>query len=325
MNFLSFSGNYIDLIIILVIAFFIFEGFRHGFWVILADFLSFLTSLLLSLRFYQLASGLLRNTFSLSPSVSNALGFLLTAIISEVVLGIILGLLVSRIPEKYWKNSLNKLLSFLPAMGEALVIIAFLLTLILGLPVSSKLKADITGSRIGGQVVLRTQTLEARINEIFGGVIEDSLTYLTIKPGSTERVALQVEPVDLQVDERSETGMFNLINAERRKEGTSELVWEPKIVSVARDHARDMWERRYFGHVSPEGEDVGDRLQKAGIDYFIAGENLALAPTLETAHTGLMNSEGHRANILNPQFEKVGIGVIDNGIYGKMFVQVFLE
>jgi len=68
-----------------------------------------------------------------------------------------------------------------------------------------------------------------------------------------------------------------------------------------------------------------DRLEKAGVSYSIAGENLALAPTVQTAHTGLMNSEGHRANILEPQFKRVGIGVIDNGIYGKMFVQIFTD
>jgi len=80
-----------------------------------------------------------------------------------------------------------------------------------------------------------------------------------------------------------------------------------------------------FGHVSPDGEDVGDRLEKDGIKYAIAGENLALAPTVTTAQNGLMNSEGHRANILEPKFKKVGIGVIDNGVYGKMFVQVFTD
>jgi len=46
---------------------------------------------------------------------------------------------------------------------------------------------------------------------------------------------------------------------------------------------------------------------------------------LSTAHNGLMNSEGHRANILEPEFRKIGIGVIDNGVYGKMFVQVFTD
>jgi uncharacterized protein YkwD len=86
-----------------------------------------------------------------------------------------------------------------------------------------------------------------------------------------------------------------------------------------------MWERKYFSHISPEGEDVGDRLDRHNINYFYAGENLALAPTTQTAHNGLMNSEGHRRNILEPQFRSVGIGVIDNGVYGKIFVQVFTD
>jgi uncharacterized protein YkwD len=96
-------------------------------------------------------------------------------------------------------------------------------------------------------------------------------------------------------------------------------------VPVARDYARDMWQRNYFGHVSPEGKSVADRLDEAGITFQVVGENLALAPTLTTAHIGLMNSEGHRANILEPDFKRVGIGVIDNGIYGKLFVQIFTD
>jgi len=70
---------------------------------------------------------------------------------------------------------------------------------------------------------------------------------------------------------------------------------------------------------------LGDRLDRAGIRYSFAGENLAMAPTLATAHNGFMNSEGHRANILEPKFRRGAVGVIDNGVYGKMFVQVFTD
>ena len=64
-------------------------------------------------------------------------------------------------------------------------------------------------------------------------------------------------------------------------------------------------------------------MQKAGINYQYAGENLALAPSTSLAMQGLMNSPGHRANILSPNFHKVGIGVIDGGIYGEMYTQDF--
>jgi uncharacterized protein YkwD len=59
------------------------------------------------------------------------------------------------------------------------------------------------------------------------------------------------------------------------------------------------------------------------INYIAAGENLALAQTVEIAHMGLMNSPGHRANILNPKFGRIGIGIMDGGIYGIMVTQNF--
>ena len=57
--------------------------------------------------------------------------------------------------------------------------------------------------------------------------------------------------------------------------------------------------------------------------YLSAGENLALAPTLHSAHTGLMHSPGHRANILRPQFGRLGIGILDAGRHGLMVTQEF--
>jgi len=323
MNTLALNGNWIDLIILIIVIFFVVEGVRHGFWVILADFFSFLGSLLISFRAYQFLAGLLRTNFSLSPSVSNALGFLITAILTEALLGHFLGHAITKLPKKYLKLKGQKIWAVLPALGESLIIVAFILTLILGLPVSPGIKLSTTESKIGGYILEQTSGIESKINQVFGGVIEDSLTYFTIKPGSKERVPLEVETQELLIDEVSEEEIFKLVNEEREAIGLSKLDWSPEVVLVARDHATDMWERKYFGHVSPEEEDVGDRLTEAEIGYSYAGENLALAPTVSTAHVGLMNSEGHRENILEPRFKKVGIGVIDNGVYGKMFVQVF--
>lgn len=325
MNIPTPNGNWVDLIIIAIILFLVVEGMRHGFWVILADFFSFLGSLLISFRAYQFLARLLRANFSLSPSVSNALGFLITAILTEALLGHLLGNALTKIPNKYLKIKGQKILAILPALGEGLIIVAFILTLILGLPVSPKIKLSTTESKIGGYILKQTSGVESKINEIFGGVIEDSLTYFTIKPGSKERVVLEVETLELLVDEVSEREMFELVNKERETAGRNKLSWDTEIVSVARAHATDMWERKYFGHISPEGNDSVDRLTEAGFYYNYAGENLALAPTVSTAHVGLMNSGGHRENILEPKFNKVGIGVIDNGIYGKMFVQVFTD
>jgi len=322
---MNFNGNWVDLVVLIIILVFVSEAGRVGFWVIMADFVSFLGSLLISLRGYQYAASFLRSNFSLPHSVSNALGFLFTAILVETFLGYLLVAAIKKIPDKYWKVWWNKFLAVLPAAGEGLVLVSFLLTLIVSLPVNPRLKSEVTKSIIGAYLVRQTAGIEKGVNEIFGGVIEDSLTYLTIKPGSRESIPLNIDSRTLSVDEVSEKEMFKLVNGERAKRGIKELVWDPELTKVSRGHARDMWERSYFSHISPEGKDVGDRLDGAGVEYQFAGENLAMAPTLIMAHNGFMNSEGHRANILEPEFSKLGVGAIDNGIYGKMFVQVFIN
>ena len=75
--------------------------------------------------------------------------------------------------------------------------------------------------------------------------------------------------------------------------------------------------------MTPEGRDPFERMREANVRFLAAGENLALAPTLQIAHTGLMNSPGHRANILRPGFGRLGIGILDGGVYGIMISQEF--
>ncbi len=320
-----FNANYIDLIIIIVLLYYITEAFRHGFWIILADFISFLGSLVLSLRFYKYISNFLKINFSLSLSVANAIGYLLAAIIFDSILAYLTGYLVYKLPAKFKKHSLNKLLGIIPGTGEGLLIIAFLVTLAMALPIKPQIKSDITDSKIGGLILDKTVLLEKTINEVFGGVINDTLTYFTVNADSKETINLEISSFNLSTDDKSEIEMFKAVNSERRKLAIPELVWDKNLVPVARSHANDMWQRKYFSHFSPEGKNVGDRLSSFKIEYSFAGENLALAPTLKTAHKGLMNSKGHRENILEPKFKKIGIGVIDNGVYGKMFVQVFTD
>jgi uncharacterized protein YkwD len=77
--------------------------------------------------------------------------------------------------------------------------------------------------------------------------------------------------------------------------------------------------------VDQTGKTPFERMREGGVQFSAAGENLALAPTVQIAHDGLMNSPGHRANILNPRYRRVGIGVADGGMHGKMFTQNFAD
>jgi uncharacterized protein YkwD len=117
--------------------------------------------------------------------------------------------------------------------------------------------------------------------------------------------------------------MLDMINKERQKAGVKPLQMDPQLVPLARAQSDDMFKRGYFAHVNPDGKDPFVRMKEAGIQFQAAGENLALAQTVEIAHRNLMNSPGHRANILNPAYNRVGIGIMDGGFHGLMFSQEF--
>jgi uncharacterized protein YkwD len=98
-----------------------------------------------------------------------------------------------------------------------------------------------------------------------------------------------------------------------------------KARTVARKYAAKMLADGYFSHVDMKGNTPYIRLREGNVVFDAAGENLAFAPTVQLAHQGLMNSKGHRDNILSPYFHQVGIGVVDAGTYGLMIVEDFTD
>ena len=192
-------------------------------------------------------------------------------------------------------------------------------------PVSPKLKGAVENSKLGPLILKNAYQLEQPIKQVFGGVTNDTLTFLTIKPKTNEKVNLGFITSNYTIDSASEQAMIDLVNTERAKAGLKALKFDSKLRDLARYHSEDMFKRGYFSHYSPEGDSAADRASQFGISYQVIGENLAYAPTLDLAHQGLMNSPGHRANILSTDYGKIGIGVMDGGIYGKMFTQEFSD
>ena len=120
-----------------------------------------------------------------------------------------------------------------------------------------------------------------------------------------------------------EQAMVDLVNQERAKQGLPPLQVDMRLVVLARQKAQDMVDKNYFSHQSPTYGSPFDMMKAAGITYRTAGENLAGASTVGRAPTALMNSDGHRKNILNPAFDHIGIGIIEGGPYGLMICQMF--
>ena len=195
--------------------------------------------------------------------------------------------------------------------------------MLITLPLSPFLKTSVSSSRFGSLLVSDTQGLEGTINNVFGGAVSDALTFLTVEPQGNESLNLNFTTNKISVDSQAENDMFASVNFERTSRGITALTFDDNLRDVGRAHCEDMFMRGYFSHYAPDGESPFDRMAKANITFTYAGENLALAPNTKLAMQGLMNSPGHKANILNTNFGRVGIGVINGGIYGEMFCQEF--
>lgn len=123
----------------------------------------------------------------------------------------------------------------------------------------------------------------------------------------------------------AEQQMVNLVNEARRRNGVKPLIVDAKLSQVARIKSKDMVDNNYFSHHSPTYGSPFDMLKRFGISYRRAGENIAGNQTVERAHQSLMNSPGHRQNILSPHYTHVGIGIQQGGRYGAMFTQLFIQ
>lgn len=118
--------------------------------------------------------------------------------------------------------------------------------------------------------------------------------------------------------------LFDLTNAARVINGLTVLTWDDKVKETARKHSKDMAEKKYFSHTNLEGESPFDRMTEDNITYSVAGENLAFGQFSSIfAHEGLMNSMGHRENILKNDFELLGVGVAFGPKYEPYFTENF--
>ena len=122
--------------------------------------------------------------------------------------------------------------------------------------------------------------------------------------------------------------MFDRHNAERASNGLGLLQIDAALVGIARSRANDMAANNYFAHTSPTGVTAFTLLSQAGYSYSMAGENIARnnypgSQTVATAMSGFMNSPGHRANILDGRYTRVGIGAVTGAAGMYYFAVVF--
>lgn len=133
-------------------------------------------------------------------------------------------------------------------------------------------------------------------------------------------------PAGSTASSQKEQQMVNYINEVRRNAGLPALTVSSQLTTAARAKSRDMIAKNYFSHTSPTYGSIPGLLSSFGISYRSAGENIAMnsSGNVYDAHNMLMNSPGHRANILNAGYSKIGVGISVKSDGSHYYTQLFI-
>lgn len=315
--------NLVDALLALVIVWGAYSGWRRGFLITALELASLVLSLLFAFKTYGYVGGYFEKHTSSLGVWALPLAFLLCFFAARIVLWVLEGAFFRNISASAHHSAVNKTLGLFPGALNGIINAAIVAAILLIAPVFDGLSAKTRDSRIAARLTPGVEWMQEKVAPVFDEAIRHSLSALTVESGSKESVQLPFKRQDAAPRPDLEQQMLGLLNKERAKKGLQPLEADTAMRHIARAHSLDMLRRGYFSHYTPEAKSLADRARAAHISYLTAGENLALAPTLAMAHRGLMNSPGHRANILRPQFGRVGIGVLDAGRYGLMITQDF--
>lgn len=311
----------IEILIILIIASFAWSGFRRGFISQLFDLVGIVGSFLIALRYYNFMATLLED-WGVRQVLSRAIGFFTIWILSEGLFYLLFLLILRFIPQKVHSNSVNRWLGILPGAVKGVIIMAIVLMIFFVTPLAPKLKDQMVAKPISGTLIKFSTKITSYVEGTIGNNL-NALTFFSKLSPSDEATKLNFQTNNYTIDPASEEAMIRLVNLQRVEAGLKPLQADNLIRNVARAHSIDMVQNGYFAHTDLSLGDPLSRMTSAGVSFWVAGENIALAPSYEAAEVGFMNSPKHRDNILDPSFGRVGIGIIDAGIYGKMITQNF--
>jgi len=289
-----------------------------------ADLIGLAIAFILALATYEKLSDFLIHSTNLSVIYARPLSFLGIWFTAQIVFFGLSKIVSHFTPVSIKQSPINIYLGLLPSFIKAAFFIVVSLILIIVMPLDQKTKNLFTGSYLSRNILKYSIKLENELEKVFNNS-SSTLTFITNQDNQNEQTDLKFSTTQMTIDENAEQLLLNKINEERIKINVKPLISDVLVRNVARTHSRDMLIRGYFSHNSIDGRTLADRLLDAAVAFQAAAENIALAPNANLAHLGLMNSEKHRDNILDPEFTKIGIGVMDAGQYGIMVTQDFFK
>ncbi len=315
--------NWVDFVLIVIVLLAVWTGLRNGFIIETLGLINWVGSLVLAFLFYPYTASLITKIFPSLELWKLPLAFIITAIIARILIGIITRKIALATSAYTSQSLLNKSLGIIPGFINGIIFAAIIAALLLALPLMDGINSAVRNSVIANKLSVKMETVDQKLSPALNKAIYQTLNDLTIHTKSDDFLKLPFKINHAVVDSSLEIKMIDLVNKDRSEHGLAPLIRDEELTKVARQHSRDMFVRGYFSHVTPDGKDPFDRMKANDIRFITAGENIALAQTISIAQYGFMHSPGHRANILNPAFGHIGIGILDRGIFGLMISQEF--
>jgi uncharacterized membrane protein required for colicin V production len=307
----SLPLSFVDVAVLAFLLFAAWRGYRAGFVATMYSLASWILAVAAAIALAQPATSLIESVAGLPRPAAATIAFVVMVVVIEAVFSLVGYVAIRPIAAFVRRGRLSgadRILGIIPATIRSIFIVAVVILSIAALPVASDVKAAVETSRTGRFVTAQVAAFPLLVTRIG----EDQTEALDLPGG-----------IELAPDPVAERQLFDLVNDERVQRGLGALVWDEDLLPVARSHSEEMFRLRYFSHDSPVSGSPFDRLRSAGITYSRAGENLAYAQSVSVAHRALMESAGHRENILRPEFTRLGIGVMSGGVYGRMATQLF--
>lgn len=320
--------NWIDYCFIAFFILVIIRGWKNGFIYEICSIISFVIAYMVAISIQKSISNGITQLFNVPEYVALSVGFFLVLMIIEWVIAEFLQHIFVLLPKQFFVSPINKIAGALFASGKYIFICFVLVRFVWTLPLRGTFDAEVKQSYFVEQIHHFDLVHSKELPSFFEAYSTQINQTMTVHPSTSENTSLQLPSIDskeLHISLQDEEEMTKLVNRERTALGLQELTVDDSLVQVARNHSFDMFVNRYFSHKDTHMQSITERAGAMGILYAHIGENLAYSPTVERAHEGLMKSTTHRANILNPQYTRIGIGVVEHTQFGVMITQVFAD
>ncbi len=313
--------NIIDIILAVVISLAIYSGCKKGFIESSVELTIWLGSFLLAFFLSEYILRLLQG-FNISGIWVRPVFFIVLLLVCSRSITAICDRLTSGIDEETHFHAVNRIAGILPGFISGIVYASLISFFVLSYPMGN-LSQRTKDSKLASMLNKQNEWPGILLAEMAADIGYRAPNNFTVHTNGAEIVSLPFKTSEFRPRPDLEIRMLELINMERKKAGLKLMTFDNKLAVVATKHSADMLQRGYFSHYTPEGKSPFDRMRSERVRFIVAGENLALAQTLQSAHEGLMESPVHKANILHLSFERAGIGILDAGVHGIMVTQNF--